>query len=458
MDLAQAVAFGRDHDTRVQAARWNLGAASDRVPQARAGLLPSLSAGAAAQAGRTDTDITPGQSYDNVNGTLSFGIPVYRPAERAGLHQARLELEQARMALHEAEQALVLRVAEAYIDVLGALDSVEVVIAQRRAIHEQFEAARRNFEVGTATVTDQQEAQARLDLNLAQLAAARNDLAVRRAALTQLTGRPSDELSTLTLEATLPTADPDDPGWWIGRARADSYPVRLAEAAVALARGEVGRARAGHLPTLDIVSQAQWLKGQTAVTAGSPIDRSTTMSIALQLVVPLYSGGLLSAREREQVAMLARAESDLENTRRQSEQATREAFLGLGSSREQAKALAAAVRSSELALESNRVGYRVGVRINIDVLESQQLLYQAYRDQAKARYEVLLSILRLKAAAGVLTDVDVAGVNALLTPRENRSLSGPAGHTDLTVPPAAAPAARPMVTAPPLVAPARPSR
>lgn len=469
LDLAQAVAAGRDHDARVQSARWNVSAASERVPQARAGLLPALSAGAAAQTGRADTDISPGQSYDNVNGTLNFGIPIYRPTERAEFQQARLGLAQAQTTLSEAEQALVLRVAEAYIQVLEALDTVEVVIAQRRAIQEQFEAARRNFEVGTATVTDQQEAQARLDLNLAQLAAARNDLAVRRAALTTLTGRETDELSTLKLDAPLPAADPDDIVWWVSRARSESYPVRLGDAAVALARGEIGRARSGHLPTLDIVSQAQWLKGQTAITAGSPLNRSTTMSIALQLAIPLYSGGLVSAREREAIALLSKAESDLEETRRQAEQATRQAFLGLSSSHEQARALAAAVRSSELALESNRVGYRVGVRINIDVLESQQLLYQAYRDHAKARYEVLLNTLRLKSAAGLLADADVASVNALLTPRENRSLSAPPsatgtgagampGQSGRPVDPLAPVGRQPLFPLPSQTAPTRPAR
>ena len=434
LDLAGAVALGRDHDARVQAARWSVSAASERLPQARAGLLPALSAGAAAQAGRVDTNLGPDRNYDNFSGTLDFRIPVYRPAERAGFSQARLGLEQAEVALGDASQALVLRVAEAYIAVLEALDTLEVVIAQRRAIQEQFEAARRNFEVGTATITDQQEAQARLDLNLAQLVAARNDLAVRRAALTQLTGRDEPELNTLKLDVALPLAEPDDVAWWVGQARTQSYPVRLAEAAVALARGEIGSARAGHHPTLDIVSQAQWLKGDTATTVGSLIDRSTTMSIGLQLAIPLYSGGLISAREREAVALLGRADSNLEDTRRQAEQATREAFLGLSSSREQARALAAAVRSSELALESNRLGYRVGVRINVDVLEAQQLLFQAYRDHARARYQVLLSTLRLRAAAGVLADSDVAAVNALLTPRENRSLSGPAGPAGPTAP------------------------
>ncbi len=426
LDLTQAVAASRDHDSRIQAARWSARAAAERLPQARADLLPSLSASAGAETGRVDTDVAPGRDYDNVNGGLTLGLPLYRPVSRAGFELSRIALDQARTALSEAEQDLVLRVSSAYVDVLAALDTVEVVIAQRRAIQEQFDAARRSFEVGTATVTDQQEAQARLDLNLARLSAARNDLAVRRALLAQLTGREAEELNTLSLDASLPVAEPDDVVHWVQRARDGGYPVRLAQQGVRLAQGQVTRARYGHHPTLDIVTQAQWTRGTTVLTAGTPIDRSTHYAIALQLAIPLYSGGGISAREREAVALLNKAETDLEAARRAVEQTTREAFLGLGSSREQARALAAAVRSSEVALESNRIGYRVGLRINLDVLEAQQLLFQAYRDHARARYEVLLNTLRLKAAVGTLSDSDVASVNALLTPRQNRNLSAPA--------------------------------
>ena len=425
LDLAQAVAASRDHDARIQAVRWNVTAAGERIPQARADLLPSLTATAAAETGRVDTDVSPRRSYDNVNGGLNFGLPLYRPMARAGLQLARLGLEQASTEMSQADQELVLRVTSAYVDVLSALDTLEVVIAQRRAIQEQFEAARRSFQVGIATITDQQEAQARLDLNLAQLSAARNDLAVRKALLVQLTGRDVEELNTLGLDAPLPGPEPDDVVHWVRQARMASYPVRLGESAVRRARGEIEQARYGHHPTLDIVTQAQWTKGTTARTAGSLIDRSTNYAIVLQLAIPLYSGGGISAREREAVALLNKAEGDLEAARRGAEQATREAFLGLGSSLEQARALAAAVRSSEVALESNRLGYRVGVRINLDVLEAQQLLFQAYRDHARVRYEVLLNTLKLKAAAGTLADGDVANVNALLTLRQNRNLAAP---------------------------------
>lgn len=436
MDLAQAVTWGRDHDARVRAARWSVAAASERVLQARAALLPSLTASAGAETGRVDTDVGSARDFDNVNGGLSFGLPIYRPVARTGWHLARLDLDRALTELGLAEQELVLRVASAYIDVLAALDTVEVVIAQRRAIQEQFETARRSFEVGTATITDQQEAQARLDLNLAQLAAARNALAVRKALLTQLTGRDAEDLSTLRSDAALPLAEPDDVVAWVQRARVGSHAVRVVESAVRLASGEIERARRGHHPTLDLVSRGEWVKGRTAATAGSLIDRTRTYTIALQLAIPLYNGGGISARVREALALRDKAENDLEDSRRRAEQAVREAFLGLGSSREQAVALAAAVRSSQTALESNRVGYRVGVRINLDVLEAQQLLYQAHRDHARARYEVLLNTLRLKAAAGSLDDGDVVNVNALLTPRQNRNLSGPGMTSSAPVAPA----------------------
>ena len=446
VDLDEAMRLARDHDVQLRIARSELAAQFERVPQARAALLPNLSAQVGAQAGRFDSDIGSDPRYQNVTAGLNLGVPIYRPAHRVVVDQADLALLQAEVALERAGQDLVARVAAAYLDVLSALDTVEAAVAQRRAIRRQFELARRNYEVGTATIIDQQEAQARLDLNLAQLAAARNALAIRRAMLRQLTGRdetgsgvgeapesPGGErseeggeevgLSMLPENAPLPALGPDDVGSWVTRARVAAHAIRLAEQSVAIAQAEIRRAAFAHHPVIELTSQAQRIHGRTATTINWPGSRTNALAIGLQLTIPIFSGGSLSARDREAVAALGRSEGELELARRQVEQQTREAFYAWRSSQEQARALAAAVRSSELALESNRVGYRVGARINVDVLNAQQQLYETYRDHARARYDVLLNGLRLKAAAGELTEDDLHQVNALLTPRANRTFS-----------------------------------
>jgi outer membrane protein len=421
LDLLQAFEAAQRHDAQLNSARLQLASVRERLPQALAALRPSVGGAAAANAGRYDADVGPARSFDNVTGAITLSFPLYRPAYTAVVDQTEISVRLAEARLGVAEQDLVTRVATAYFDVLSAQDAVEVAEAQRRAISEQFEAAKRNFEVGTATVTDQQEAQARLDLNAAQLAAARNDLTVRNAALAQLTGLSLSALNTLKLEAPLPGAVPNDIDSWTVRAREASYTVQQAELTAAIARLDIDRARYARRPAVDLVSQANLLKGKTANSLSSPIDRATTLSAGVQVSVPLYSGGGLEARERETVAALQAAESDLENSRRLSEQSARQAFLGLKSSTEQARALEAAVASSRLALESNLLGYQVGVRINVDVLNAQQQLFSTVRDLARARYDVLLSGLRLKSLTGTLAAGDVAAVNALLSPPTERN-------------------------------------
>jgi len=428
LDLLQSFEAAQRHDAQLNTARLQLAAARERLPQALAALRPAIGGTAAANAGRYDTDVTTARSFDNVNGGISLSYPLYSPADSALVDQSRIGVRLAEAQLGLAGQDLVTRVATAYFDVLSAQDAVEVADAQRRAISEQFESAKRNFEVGTATVTDQQEAQARLDLNAAQLAAARNDLTVRIAALAQLTGLRPDALNTLKLEVPLPGARPNDIETWTARARGASYSVQQAELSAAIARIDIDRARYAQRPVVDLVSQATLLKGKTAQGLNTLVDRSTTLSAGIQLTVPLYSGGGLQARERETVAALQASESDLENARRISEQNARQAFLGLKSSAEQARALEAAVSSSRLALESNLLGYQVGVRINVDVLNAQQQLFSTLRDLARARYDVLQNDLRLRAIAGSLVPEDVAAVNALLSPPTERnfpSVTGP---------------------------------
>ncbi|MGE0315656.1 MAG: TolC family outer membrane protein [Lautropia sp.] len=415
LDLSEAYVAARQFDAQVASARLNLQAISERVPQARAGLRPSVGASTSVNTGRVDTNVTDWTSYDNVQGGLSLSVPLYRPGNGVAIDQAQIGVRLAETQLAQAEQDLLTRVAQAYFDVLAAQDALEVAQAQRRAIAEQFEAARRNFEVGTATITDQQEAQARLDLNDAQLAAARNDLTVRRAALRTLTGVPAEALETLDRTAALPAPADARIEYWTDLARAGNYAVLQAQLASQLAAADIQRAKYAKYPVVDLVSQAGLVQGSTAT--GSPlVDRSKQLSAGIQLSVPLYAGGALDAREREAVAAQRRAEMDLENARRSAEQATRQVFLGLVSSLEQARALEAAERSSRLALESNLLGYQVGVRINVDVLNAQQQLFSTRRDLSRARYDVLVNSLRLQAATGRLGAEDVTRVNALLSP------------------------------------------
>ncbi|MET0507900.1 MAG: TolC family outer membrane protein [Burkholderiaceae bacterium] len=437
IDLTAAYDAAARHDTQVESARKELAAATERRAQADAALRPTLGTAAAANIARADNNVLEAQNFNWGTAALNLNVPVYRPVFGAAAEQAAIAERFARAQLDQAEQDLATRAAQAYFDALAADDAVAVAEAQRTAIAEQFAAAKRNFEVGTTTITDQQEAQARLDLNEALLAAARNDLTVRIASLRSLTGTEPLPLFPLRRDATLPRNMAMDLETFSRSARDENYMVRQAWLAAEAARKQVAEAKYGHYPTVDIVSQAGMTRGRTPTIANVLVNRRTEVNAGLQFSVPLYAGGAIDAREREAIALLAKSEADLESVRRQTEQAAREVYLGLNSNLEQVGALEAAVRSSRLALESNLLGYQVGVRINVDVLNAQQQWFTTQRDLSRARYDVLVNTLRLKAAAGALQGVDIAAINSLLIAPDRQSrevdvptISGPRTRPD----------------------------
>lgn len=425
-NLSQVYQDARGYDAQYGAAGFALQAGRERVPQGRALLLPSLNLSADTARTHVDSEskdplAVPDFKRDiNSHGyALTFTQPLYRRQNWLQADQAGLQAKQAEFAFGQAGQDLILRVAQAYFDVLAAQDTLGFVRAQKAAIAEQLAQAKRNFEVGTATITDTHEAQARYDLAVAQEISAQNDLEVRRRALQQLTGKEYTALRGLRAEVKLSPPEPNDMQSWVSLAEKQSYDVLARDAAVEIARLEAKRNSAGHQPTLDLVANhnfasqsASRVSGQLAAS-GSEV---TTSSIGLQLALPLYQGGAISSREREAAFNLERARQDLENARRSSVLATRQAYLAVINGIAQIGALEQALVSSESALQSNRLGYEVGVRINIDVLNAQQQVFSTRRDLAVARYNTITNLLRLKAAAGALREEDLAEVNRALAP------------------------------------------
>jgi len=299
--------------------------------------------------------------------------------------------------------------------VLAAQDTLMLVRAQREAISEQLAQAKRNFEVGTATITDTHEAQARYDLSGAQEIAAQNDLESKRRALQLHTGREPGELKPLRDDIRLSPPNPDDMQFWVDLAEKQGYPVQIAEAAAEVAALEAKRNTAAHLPTLDFFAT----HGQTGASAlndaTTSVGRDTTQTvIGLQLAMPLFQGGALTSRDRESAALAMKSKEDLENARRNAVLSARQNYLAVSNGIAQIGALQQALISSQSALDSNKLGYEVGVRINIDVLNAQQQLFLTRRDLALARYNTITNNLRLKAAAGSLREEDVAEVNRAL--------------------------------------------
>lgn len=419
-NLLQVFRDARGYDAQYGAARYALQAGLEKLPQGKALILPTI--GLTGSATRTNLDIqswgnNPAPSTSRAFNTSTFQLtlsqPVFRPQNDVQYDQAGFQVKQSEAIFGQAAQDLVVRVAQAYFDVLSAQDTLALVRAQKAAISEQLAQAKRNFEVGTATITDTHEAQARYDLSAAQEISAQNDLEVKRRTLQQVSGKSYEMLAPLRSDVKLAPPNPNNMQSWVEMAEKQSFPVQIQEAANEIASLEIKRARAANYPTVDLVANY----GQTfqqASTLSAFSSHVTPTSIGLQLAVPLYQGGFINSREKEVAANYEKAKQDLESARRSSALSSRQSYLGVINGIAQISALEAALVSSQSALDSNKLGYEVGVRINIDVLNAQQQLFSTRRDLATARYNTITNYLKLKAAAGGLKEEDLDEVNKAL--------------------------------------------
>jgi len=424
-DLIQVYRDAQRYDAVYAAARQTLAAGRERLPQGRALLLPNLNLSANAQVGRIDSEsrntaLTPSFTRDprTLGYTLTLAQPIYRPQNYLQYRQSELQVAQAEATFAQAGQDLIVRTAQAYFDVLAAFDTLEVVRAQKTATGEQLAAAKRNFEVGTATITDTHEAQSRFDLISAQEIAALNDLQTKYQALQLITGKAYNERKALRPEVKLAPPNPENMESWVEIAEKQGYPVQVADAAAEIAALEARRQRAGHLPTLDAVATyGQTGSSASSTSATSPAGADvTTSTIGLQFALPLYQGGGIDSREREAAALSLKSKDDLENARRTAAVSTRQNYLLVINGISAIAALEQAMISSQSSLDSNKLGYEVGVRINIDVLNAQQQLYSTRRDLAVARYNTIVNQLKLKSLAASLREEDLEEVNRVLGP------------------------------------------
>jgi outer membrane protein len=402
------------YDAQYAAARASVEAGREKLPQGRAGLLPSI--GLSGNTTWNDGDLTPrapgsqeqSLKYNSNGWTVQLSQPLFRWQNWANYKQSEFAVVRAEADFGLAKQDLIVRVAQAYFEVLLAQESLAAAQAQKVAITEQLESAKRNFEVGTATITDSHEAQARYDLTVAQEIAAQNDLEVKQQALRVIVGKDPEALKKLRNGMQISKPQPDDINKWVDAAQSGNFAILAAQAGLEYAAREAEKQRAGHYPTVDLVATAG-----TNVNQPAGYDANTS-TIGVQVAIPIFAGGAVSSRDREAVALREKAAADLENARRQAAQGARQAYLGVSAGLAQVRALEAALVSSQSALDSNKLGYEVGVRINIDVLNAQQQLYSTRRDLAKARLDTLASVIKLKYSAGTLGEEDVQAINALL--------------------------------------------
>lgn len=420
-NLSDLFAMARQYDAQYLAAGSQLQADLEAENQSLSALLPNINFGARLEKQENTYDafgMSVGASRNPGTYSLVLNQALFRPQAWENHKQGRLIGEIAQLDFKRAEQDLILRVSRTYFEVLSARDELGSLRLLKGAIGEQLAFAKANFEVGSATITDQQEAQARFDLVVAQELAAENQLAVRQLQLETMVGKPVDALAPLKPGTRLNTPTPNNGDVWATQARETNVKAQQARLAQLLAKAEINKARYGHLPTLDLTAQMVETEQQIFDGAsGRPFDigvDSTTIGLVMNL--PIFSGGSIQSKVRQQAALLEKSINDRDFAERSAAQHAKAAFLSVQSSLAQVRALETALSSSELALQSNKTAFEVGIRINVDVLNAQQQFNATERDLSKAKYTSLINMLELQAAAGQLNTAALYEVNSLLTP------------------------------------------
>jgi outer membrane protein len=415
-DLRDEYRSALSQDASFASSRAALQAGLEKKTQGRSLLLPNVNLTANSTYNDNGIVYSGGSrnlQYNNSGFGVSLVQPLFRQQNWVSYTEAEKQVAISEAQFKLAEHDLILRVSQSYFDVLIAQDNVQLTVAQKQAISEQLGQAKRNFEVGTATITDTYEAQARYDLIGSQEITVQSNLEVKKRALQQITNAVPNELLQLGKEFTLDAPQPVDVEKWVTDAQQSNIQILVAEALADIADQEVSRTFGGHLPTVDLVANyaSNSANGGMFTGVGYGAADTTVKSIGIQLNMPLFQGGATQSKYREAEAGRDKAKQDLENIRRSVAVQTRQAYLGVVSGIAQVKALQQALKSSESLLEASKLGQSVGVRTNLDVLNAQQQLYSTRRDLYQAEYNYLISRLRLKDAVGTLSEEDLSGVN-----------------------------------------------
>jgi outer membrane protein len=407
------------HDPTLASALSANQAAQEIIEQGKALYRPTVNFNADASAVKTDirylkSNVPPGQSnFETYKAGIDARQPIYRKQNLVQIEQSKTQVSQADKQLHLSQQSLILRTTQAYFEVLIAQDKIDLIIAQKAAILSQLEQAKANFEVGNATITDVNEAQARFDLIAAQEIAAINEYEISKYAVQVITGEKPQKLATVKADIKTNVLD-QNIGKWLEVAAQNNLNIQIQQDTVKFSEQEIERERAGHLPTLDAVANLSESYSTGSASVFSSGNDLKTGSIGLQLQIPLYHGGAISSKVRQAALNKQKAQDDVEIARRQTDLETQRAYLNLSTTIAQVAAYEQALVSSQSQVDSTKLGYEVGVRTSVDVLNAEQQLFSAKRDLLQVRYNYLVNIIRLKAVSGLLAEADLVDINQQL--------------------------------------------
>jgi protease secretion system outer membrane protein len=419
LDLATAYQLAQSQDATIRQSRALAEAGREKLPQARAQLLPSVQASSSRGKNQLETTsslngqaLSNFQRYNSSNDTLQVRQPIYHKQLFAQYAQAKAQVADVNAQLERDEQSLVMRVTEAYFNVLLADEQVRLLEVQRRAYETQVDAAQKGFRAGSGTRTDIDEAQSRLDMTIAQQLEARQNTDIVRRRLQALVNQPVTEVAPVDvrkLQLTPPT--PNSVEEWTAAADAASPEVDSLRAQAESARAEVEKARAGHYPTLDAYAQISKSNSEQVSSVNTQYYQK---SIGLQLTVPIFSGGYVNSQVREALARLEGVEDQLEALRRDLGVRVHQEYRGVTEGLAKIQALEQAVKSTEQLVVSSRRSFEAGVRTRLDILNAEQQAGQARRDLAQARFQYMLSRVRLKALTGNMRAENIDEINAWL--------------------------------------------
>jgi outer membrane protein len=409
-NLLDVYRMAQESDPTLRAAEAGNQAAQQGRAQSRAALLPQINASANVTQNQRDIVGGANTDYESRGYSISLVQSLYHHDYYKQLKVADAGIAQANALYEAARQGLILRVAEAYFNLLAAQDNLATAEATKRAIAQQLRQTQQRFEVGLTAITDVHEAQAGYDGAVAAEIVASNGLDIAREALREITGQEPQAPATLQEKMPLLSPDPADIGQWVEKADAQNLSLIAAEAAARGAAEELRRREAGHYPTLDLVAS----HGYSDTTDDPTGYEADTTSIGVQLSIPIYSGGRTTAQSSEARALYAQAQESLEAQRRATVREVRSAYLGITAGISQVLARKQALSSAQTALQATQAGFEVGTRTAVDVLNAQQVRYGAQRDYARSRYDYLLASLRLKQAAGSLSEDDLILANGWL--------------------------------------------
>ena len=420
LDLKQVYQAALEQDANIRASRAAADSGRERLPQARAGLLPQVSASAGRNNNNLDTTapnilgnpVTTNDQYFSDNRTLQVRQPLINMQRWLQFQQAKSVVEEVEANLDRDLQNLVVRVAGAYFETLMADEQLDLVLAQKKTYTALVDAAQKGFAAGSGTRTDIDDAKARLDMAIAQELEARQNQDLTRRQLELLVNQPVKQIARLNVSALkLLPPEPANLDEWTRKAEQASPEIKALQARLEAARREVGKAQAGHFPTLDAV--AQWSNsGSENITRVN--SRYENKTIGLQLNIPIYSGGYVNSTVRQAVAEQTRTEESLEALRRDLGVRVHKEYRGVSEGVMRVLALEQAARSAEQMMKSTQMSQKAGSRTQLDVLNAQQQYTLALRDLAQARLVYLLSKVRLSSLVGDDANASVEQVNGSL--------------------------------------------